>query len=200
MVISDDEEESRARVITKKARIDPFAPKQKEKKKAKADKPAAQPTSSPSKTATPSSKPKPVVSAAATPTPSPAKTVPPPPKEKPAEPHNKYSDIEEIPRPKDLPVSALSKSAKRRKKRKHKSTADGELIGASVGPSHTPSQLEDTSAPAPPRGPAAPTGEKREVIIIKDTPPPDAPPPSFLASAYAKARSFLSESCLAPSP
>ncbi|KAI0751528.1 hypothetical protein C8Q80DRAFT_1157791 [Daedaleopsis nitida] len=37
IVISDDDEDSRARVITKKARVDPFAPRSKQKKKGKAD-------------------------------------------------------------------------------------------------------------------------------------------------------------------
>ncbi|KAI0774053.1 hypothetical protein C8Q74DRAFT_1267964 [Fomes fomentarius] len=52
IVISDDDEDSRARVIAKKARVDPFAPKTKEKKKGKTDTPqalASTPVISPSK-------------------------------------------------------------------------------------------------------------------------------------------------------
>ncbi|TBU49027.1 hypothetical protein BD309DRAFT_948345 [Dichomitus squalens] len=198
MVISDDEEESRARAITKKARIDPFAPKQKEKKKGKADQLAAQSTTSPSKTASLPSKPRTVEPATPVPlaTSPPTKTAVSPPKANTAEHANKYSDIEEIPEPTGVVAAALSKSAKRKKRKKDKSasTAGGEpntSPKASAGPSHTPSQSKDTTAPAPPRGPAIPTGEKREVIVIKDTPPPDAPPSSFLASALAKAKSFL---------
>lgn len=41
IVISDDDEDSRTRVIAKKARVDPFAPKTKEKKKGKTDTPKA---------------------------------------------------------------------------------------------------------------------------------------------------------------
>ncbi|EJF62821.1 hypothetical protein DICSQDRAFT_56545 [Dichomitus squalens LYAD-421 SS1] len=101
MVISDDEEESRARAITKKARIDPFAPKQKEKKKGKADQLAAQSTTSPSKTASLPSKPRTVEPATPVPlaTSPPTKTAVSPPKANPAEHANKYSDIEEIPEP-----------------------------------------------------------------------------------------------------
>lgn len=175
IVISDDDDESRARAITRKARLDPFAAKP--KKKARADPSISQVAPPPAEATASPSKPIPI---------------------------SKISDVEEIPRPKGLASPTLKK---RKKKKKHKSHAGAEpdVPPAANGsplhpssPSHLRSESHLNSPPqhngvsATPK-PTAPRAKEREVIVIKDTPPPEAPQPqSLLSAALSSARLFFS--------
>ena len=157
IVVSDDEDEdSRARAITKKARVDPFAPKSKGPKKPKAD-PLHALASAPT-SASPAKKAAGATSPAGPPPPAPAHS------QDAASSSKSQDDAAE-----DREGPSLSTPKKRRKKKKHNHSvrAQGPEDTEEGGPqliAAAPRELQRAAAPAPGNGISAKNGTELAVV------------------------------------